>query len=124
MKTEPIKILICSGHALYRQYLAMAIESHSKRFQISAIVEEFEQAQYIIQNERIDYMLIRINSSEKKPFEFVSNFKKYYPNTKLIVLTFWDQPSFNNELVKSGAYAYYVINSKIETLMEKLESTG
>lgn len=124
MKTEPIKILICSEHLLYRQYLALILQKHSNRVEVTAIVDVYEKAFLILRNQKIDFMLIELDQGIKKPFEFVKNFCTNHPKTRLVALTFWDQHFYNIKLVEYGAFGYYLINSKIEKLVDMLESTA
>lgn len=115
------KIFICAKSQLYRETLAKAILAESSNYDIAGTHSDITKISSYLTKFDADYVLVDLDRTTTCPFDFVQNICERFPNTKLIVLTFWDCITYNEKLLNSGASFCYITGQKLEVLIQYLD---
>ena len=116
----PLKILICTEHNLYRNYLTNTIKQFSPKFEIVSEINNYKEITPIKYND-LDYLIVHFQNTIEDPITFVAFLKEEYRNVNIIVLTFWDDQNMNQSIIEAGVYDCHIMGSPIQNLLEKIE---
>ena len=122
MEKSSIKVLLCNKNNIFRNSLGSLINDYSENISVIHSVEKFKDLIPILDNEKIDYLIIRLDRYLEKPSKFIPWFIQKYPNTKLIIMSFSNDISYKNKLLELGIYYYYETGTNIEDLINSIKS--
>ncbi|MBX2922894.1 MAG: response regulator transcription factor [Chitinophagaceae bacterium] len=119
----PIKIAIVDDHPLVRQALSKLFCEHGK-YQVHILAgsgEEFIKA--VTNNNPPDIVLLDLKMSGIDGFETLSFIRKKLKNTKVIILSLYDDASTLLRILKLGANAYLSKDAEPEEIILAVEQT-
>lgn len=120
MEKPSIKVLLCNRNSEYRNSLGSLISDSCSNISVTHSADKFKDLIPILDNQKIDFLIIRLNRHLEKPPEFITWFIHKYPNTKLIIMSFSNEVSYKNKLLNLGIHYYYETGSDIESLINSL----
>ncbi len=102
---EPIRVLVCDDHALYRRGLEMVLGTEDG---IEIVGEASDGAEAIRRVEELlpDVVLMDIRMPRRSGIEACTAIKDVVPSTKIVILTISDEESDLYEAVRAGANGY------------------
>ncbi len=119
MSSEPIRVLIVDDHPIVRRGLHSLLCSYPDL----AIVGEAENgttALSMVTDSSPDVVLLDIQMAGVGGIEIASRILRAAPQTKIIILTAYDNDEYIVGAFRAGAYAYLLKNSLDETVVETI----
>lgn len=117
-----MNLVIFNKNIEYRNTLSSMIIDRYKSVSIILSTNNIKQLEEKVFNTNIvDFLLIRFDRTFRNPIEFISNFKKRNPNTKIIAMSFSNEIDYKNKLMRAGVYFYYEVGSDFEILIKTLK---
>ncbi len=120
MKT--INLLIADDHPIFRRSLVRLISLFNRNFTFYEVGNGFEALQ-VIEKEKIDLILLDIQMPKMNGIECLREVKQRSPNTKVIVLTQFDEPSLIVLLVQIGAEGFLLKECDPKELETAIDAT-
>ena len=119
-----IKYVIADDHKIFREGLKFAINDDYK-LKLVGEAENGKVLLQVIQKQKPDVVILDIKMPEMDGLEAMKRIKATYPETKVLVLTMYDDEQFIMHLMESGANGYLLknadpmeIRNAIHTVME------
>jgi two-component system response regulator DevR len=113
---QPIRILIVDDHPVVRQGLRSLLSNHAD-LQIIAEAEHAQQAFAAVKQENPDIMLLDIRLPGMTGIEVARQIYRDYPQTRIIILTSYDDDEYLVGALQAGAQAYLLKSVSDETLV-------
>lgn len=116
---KKVTILIVDDHRLIREAYALVLS----RFQIFDVLDSTEQGERAIEiarQKRPDIVLLDTNLGSLNVLEIIKAIRKYAPSTKVIVLSFYQQPSFVRKMLSNGAKGFLSKNSSVDEMVKAI----
>ena len=117
---KPITILITDDHKLLRDTWAI-IFSNDSRFNLVGVTGTGEEAVNIAKQFRPDIIIMDINLPGINGIDATQQIKKYSPSSKVLAVSFHNEPEFAREIIQKGAMGYLTKNSSQEELFKAIE---
>ena len=114
-----MKVLIVDHHAVVRQGLKSAIESHG--YEVVAEAGSINQAQAFMAQTNPDAIVVDINLPDGSGFDLVAWARKVSPTVVIVVLTLNDGADYVRAAKKAGANAFIVKNAPLADLIAALD---
>ena len=114
-----MKVLIVDDHAVVRQGLKSAIESHG--YEVVAEAGSINQAQAFMAQTNPDAIVVDINLPDGSGFDLVAWARKVSPTVVIVVLTLNDGADYVRAAKKAGANAFIVKNAPLADLIAALD---
>lgn len=116
-----LNIVIADDHEIYRDGLKTLINSHFKKVEIRE-ASSGKELLFLLQKYTVDVVLLDLQMPHIDGIEAAKIIKSQHPEVKIIVLTFYSDPSFTEELLKIGVNAFLVKDAGRQTIIEALET--
>jgi DNA-binding NarL/FixJ family response regulator len=116
---EPIKVIICDDHALFRSGVKLAL-SHRKDIEIIAEAENGQQLLNTLKAFQPDVVLLDITMPIMTGIETLPEVKKLFPDLKVIMLTMHNDHTMIAKLMEMGANSYLTKDSDSDTIYEAI----
>ncbi len=107
MKTRTIKIMVVDDHQLIINGLKSLVEEE-KDIVFSGGANDWEEAQDILQNEKIDVALIDINMPGMSGIDVTRKIKRMYPEVQVLALSMHDDFAMVQKMISAGASGYII----------------
>jgi DNA-binding NarL/FixJ family response regulator len=114
-----MKVLIVDDHAVVRQGLKSAIQSHG--YQVVAEAGSINEAQAFMAQTNPDALIVDINLPDGSGFDLVAWSKKVSPTTAIVVLTLNDSEDYVRAAKNAGANAFIVKSAPLSDLIAALD---
>jgi DNA-binding NarL/FixJ family response regulator len=121
LNENPVKVIICDDHALFRSGVRVAM-SHKKDVEIIAEAENGKQLLNMLQFQHPDVILLDITMPIMNGIDTLPELKRLYPNLKVIMLTMHNDHSMIAKLMEIGANSYLTKDSDSETIYEAIRT--
>ena len=111
-----IRIALADDHKLFAKALEGLIEEHEGFL----VVEVFPNGKELIDfldKESVDVVLTDLNMPLMNGFEVLKHSKKHYPDTKVIVLSMYDEEKIFKEAIHLGADAFILKDADPDELI-------
>ncbi len=118
---EPIKVIICDDHVLYRAGVKTALSS-KKDLKVIAEADNGVHLLNLIKSLPPDVILLDIQMPIMDGIAALPEIKKICPNTKIIMLTMVDDNSMITKLMELGANSYLSKTSDSEVIYEAIKT--
>lgn len=121
-----LKIAIVDDHALFRKSLKLLIDSFDNMkvfLEASNGIELLEKLEVVA----VDIVLLDLQMPEMDGFETCEKLKEYYPEIKILVLTYLNDLHTMERIVKIGVEGFFTKNTPPKELKEaisRLEDNG
>ncbi len=118
---EPIKVVICDDHVLYRAGVKTAL-SAKKDVQVVAEADNGMHLLNILKVVPADVILLDIQMPIMDGIATLPELKKAFPDVKTIMLTMMDDHSMITKLMELGANSYLTKTSDSEIIYEAIKT--
>ena len=118
---EPIKVIICDDHVLYRAGVKTALSSKPD-IKVIAEADNGVHLLNLIKSIPADVILLDIQMPIMDGITALPEIKKICPQTKIIMLTMLDDNSMINKLMELGANSYLSKTSDSEVIYEAIKT--
>lgn len=118
---EPIKVIICDDHVLYRAGVKTAM-SAKKDIKIIAEADNGMHLLNMLKMIPADVILLDIQMPMMDGITALPEIKKLYPHIKIIMLTMMDDHSMITKLMEIGANSYLTKTSDSEIIYEAIKT--
>ncbi|MCW3117562.1 MAG: two component transcriptional regulator, LuxR family [Chitinophagaceae bacterium] len=117
---KKIEVIVVEDHKLVRE---MWIRSLAANSDMEVVGESglFDEAIEMIKDKRPDIVLLDINLPPASGFDAVPLIREYSPNTKIIIVSMHNQPSYCKKMLGLGAMGYVTKNSSQKELFKAIE---
>lgn len=119
---QPIRVVIADDHVLYRAGVKAALNSQED-IEIIAEADNGMHLLEIIKSMPADVILLDIQMPVMNGVTALSEIKKAYPTTKVIMLTMMDDYSMITKLLELGANGYLTKTSDSEIIYQAIKTT-
>ena len=106
-----IKVLIADDHKLYREGIKSLLED-DKDIHISIEVSSGAEILEKLVNNPIDIILMDIDMPDMNGIEATKVVKEHYPDTRILILSMYDDLEFILDVLKAGASGYLLKSSE------------
>ena len=118
---EPIRVLICDDHALFRRGLIMVLEDEDT-IEVVAEAENGREAVDMAENFAPDVVLMDVRMPGLDGIEATRRISETRPSARIIMLTVSDQEDDLFEAVKAGATGYLLKEISIEEVADAIRA--
>ena len=118
-----IKLLLADDHQMFID----GIKSFLEKYEDIAIVAEANngyQVLEILETEPIDIVVLDINMPGMDGIETTKIIRKKYANTKVLILSMYDNKNFIIKLIRNGAAGYILKNKTKEELYTAIQNVA
>lgn len=119
---DSIRVAIVDDHAIVRQGLRTLLMDMSMDVVGEAI--NGDEAVRLAENERPDVMLLDIRMKDCDGLSALPRIRAASPNTQVIILTTYSNPTYFSEAVRNGAAGYLLKESEPEDIVEAIHSAA
>ena len=110
-----VRLLLVDDHQLFRKSLVILLSIFENKLQISEASNGLEALE-VVRNNEIDIVLMDIQMPKMNGIECLKQMKETYPQTKVIILTQFDDPSLIIHLIKLRADGFLLKESHPDEL--------
>ena len=118
---EPIRVIICDDHVLYRAGVKTAL-SAKQDLQVIAEADNGMHLLHLLKQVPTDVILLDIQMPIMDGVATLPEIKKLYPQTKVIMLTMLEDNSMITRLMELGANSYLSKTSDSEVIYEAIKT--
>ena len=122
-KKFSIKILIADDHEIVRQGLKTILSEHSD-LEVVAEAENGNEVLKIIQNTKVDLLLLDFDMPEKNGLDTLIELKATHPKLPVIILSIFPEDHYGTRFLKAGASGYLGKASASELLVEAVRKVA
>ena len=114
-----IRIAIVDDQELIRESLKIIINSDSD-FEVASVAESGSELLEFLEKDAVDVVLMDVRMPEMTGVECTRIVKKKYPQTKVIILTTFDDDEYIFDALKYGASGYLLKGCSLEELSQAI----
>jgi len=118
-----IRVLVCDDHALVRSGLRRLLESESS-FDVVGEAADAEQALVGVAELRPDVLLLDVVMPGRSGIEALSDLRRKSPETRVLVLSMQDDPSYVRKAFAAGAHGYLVKEAADADLVQAIHDVA
>lgn len=116
-----IRIAIVDDQELIRESLKIIINSDSD-FEVASVAESGSELLEFLEKDAVDVVLMDVRMPEMTGVECTRIVKKKYPQTKVIILTTFDDDEYIFDALKYGASGYLLKGCSLEELRQAIHN--
>jgi two-component system response regulator NreC len=121
--TATIRVLLCDDHALVRSGLRRLIESEPT-FEVVGEAADAEEAVSFVGRERADVLLLDIVMPGRSGIEAIPDLIAASPETRILVLSMQDDPSYVRQAFSAGANGYLLKEAADAELVQAIQDVA
>jgi DNA-binding NarL/FixJ family response regulator len=118
---DPIRVVICDDHALFRRGLSMVLESEPG-IEVVGEAEDGEAVVQAVEELAPDVVLMDVRMPKLSGIEATKAIAESAPTTRIVMLTVSDEEEDLYEAIKAGAAGYLLKEISIEGVAEAIRS--
>jgi DNA-binding NarL/FixJ family response regulator len=118
---DPIRVVICDDHALFRRGLSMVLESEPG-IEVVGEAEDGEAVVQAVEELAPDVVLMDVRMPKLSGIEATKAIAESAPTTRIVMLTVSDEEEDLYEAIKAGAAGYLLKEISIEEVAEAIRS--
>jgi two-component system response regulator NreC len=123
MATTSIRVLVCDDHALVRSGLRRLLESEPS-FGVVGEAADAEQAVETVGELRPDVLLLDVVMPGRSGIEALPDLRSASPDTRVLVLSMQDDPSYVRQAFAAGADGYLVKEAADADLVQAIRDVA
>ena len=100
-----IKIVLIDDHKLFREGVKRILEFEDS-FEVVAEGDDGEEATKLVKEHKPDVVLMDINMPNENGIQATADLVRYFPETKVIILSIHDDENYVTHALKTGAQGY------------------
>lgn len=112
-------LLIIDDHALVGEAWS-AILSTEKDLQVVAVTNGVEKSMEVLQQQRIDLVLLDVNMKPVSGFDMAQMIRKVSADTRILAVSMYDQPAIVKKMIRSGASGYISKNAPKSEMLQAI----
>jgi DNA-binding NarL/FixJ family response regulator len=112
---SPIQVVIIDDHQMIIEGIRTLL-SATETIQIVGYTTSHEECLDLLKKNKVDVVLMDINMPGMNGIELCSIVKSKFPGTKVLALSTFDQGSYVNKMIDSGAQGYVLKNADADEL--------
>lgn len=121
MDTEKeIRIVLIDDHKLFREGVKRILEFEPS-FNVVAEGDDGSVASKLVKENEPDVVLMDINMPELNGVQATTDLVRYFPNSKVIILSIHDDESYVTHALKTGAQGYLLKEMDSDSLIEAIK---
>ncbi|APC49148.1 response regulator [Virgibacillus halodenitrificans] len=122
MKTEEkkIQIVLIDDHKLFREGVKRILE-FEPTFEVVAEGDDGTEASRIVKENNPDVVLMDINMPNMNGVQATADLVRYFPKTRVIILSIHDDESYVTHALKTGAQGYLLKEMDSDALIEAIK---
>ncbi|MBM7600530.1 two-component system response regulator DegU [Virgibacillus halotolerans] len=117
---KTISIVLIDDHKLFREGVKRILE-FEPAFNVLAEGSDGSEASKLVRENEPDVVLMDINMPDMNGVEATANLVKYFPNTKVIILSIHDDESYVTHALTTGAQGYLLKEMDSDSLIEAIK---
>ena len=121
--TATIRVLLCDDHALVRSGLRRLIESEP-RFEVVGEAADAEEALAFVEHQHPDVLLLDIVMPGRSGIEAIPDLIAASPETRILVLSMQDDPSYVRQAFSAGANGYLLKEAADAELVQAIQDVA
>jgi DNA-binding NarL/FixJ family response regulator len=118
---DPIRVVICDDHALFRRGLSMVLEAEDG-IEVVGEAEDGEAVVRTVEELAPDVVLMDVRMPKLSGIEATRAIAEAAPTTRIVMLTVSDEEEDLYEAIKAGAAGYLLKEISIEEVAEAIRS--
>lgn len=119
MTNEKIKIVLIDDHKLFREGVKRILEFEPS-FEVVAEGNDGTEAAKLVKENEPDVVLMDINMPNANGIEATADLVRYFPETKVIILSIHDDENYVTHALKTGAQGYLLKEMDSDSLIEAI----
>lgn len=120
MGDSKVRIVLIDDHKLFREGVKRILEFEPS-FEVVAEGDDGSQAAKLVKENTPDVVLMDINMPNINGVQATTDLIKYFPNTKIIILSIHDDESYVTHVLKTGAQGYLLKEMDADSLIEAIK---
>ena len=121
--TATIQVLVCDDHALVRSGLRRLLESEQS-FEVVGEAADAEQAVAGVGEQHPDVLLLDIVMPGRSGIEAIPDLIAASPETRILVLSMQDDPSYVRQAFSAGAHGYLLKEAADAELVQAIQDVA
>ena len=118
---DPIRVVICDDHALFRRGLSMVLEAE-EGIEVVGEAEDGEAVVRTVEELAPDVVLMDVRMPKLSGIEATRAIAEAAPSTRIVMLTVSDEEEDLYEAIKAGAAGYLLKEISIEEVAEAIRA--
>lgn len=118
-KEKEIKVVLIDDHKLFREGVKRILE-FEPQFKVVAEGDDGTDASRLVKENSPDVVLMDINMPNINGIEATADLVRYFPETKIIILSIHDDESYVTHALKTGAQGYLLKEMDSDSLIEAI----
>lgn len=119
-KDKKIKVVLIDDHKLFREGVKRILE-FEPAFDVVAEGDDGTTASKLVKENNPDVVLMDINMPNINGIEATADLVRYFPETKVIILSIHDDESYVTHALKTGAQGYLLKEMDSDSLIEAIK---
>lgn len=117
---KQIKIVLIDDHKLFREGVKRILE-FEPAFEVVAEGDDGSSAARLVKENNPDVVLMDINMPNMNGIEATADLVRYFPDTKVIILSIHDDESYVTHALKTGAQGFLLKEMDSDALIEAIK---
>ncbi|HLQ70545.1 MAG TPA: response regulator transcription factor [Bacillota bacterium] len=118
--TKEIKIVLIDDHKLFREGVKRILEFEPS-FNVVAEGDDGAVASKLVKENDPDVVLMDINMPDVNGVQATADLVKYFPDTRVIILSIHDDENYVTHALKTGAQGYLLKEMDSDSLIEAIK---
>lgn len=118
--TQEINIVLIDDHKLFREGVKRILEFEST-FNVVAEGDDGSAASKLVKENKPDVVLMDINMPDINGVQATADLVKYFPDTRVIILSIHDDESYVTHALKTGAQGYLLKEMDSDALIDAIK---
>lgn len=118
--TKAIKIVLIDDHKLFREGVKRILEFEPS-FDVVAEGDDGSIASKLVKENSPDVVLMDINMPDVNGVQATADLVKYFPDTRVIILSIHDDESYVTHALKTGAQGYLLKEMDSDALIDAIK---
>ncbi|HLR03589.1 MAG TPA: response regulator transcription factor [Virgibacillus sp.] len=118
--TKEIKIILIDDHKLFREGVKRILEFEPS-FNVVAEGDDGSVANKLVKENKPDVVLMDINMPDVNGVKATADLVKYFPKTRVIILSIHDDETYVTHALKTGAQGYLLKEMDSDALIDAIK---
>lgn len=121
---KKISLLLVDDHLLFCESLRTVLKSEMEEVEVVGIAKDGYEALAAVERERPDIVLMDVRMPRMDGVQATKAIHARFPNTRVIMLTTFDEDEYVRDAIKFGAVGYLLKDTALEKLIVAIKMIG